>query len=191
MKKTVLTFGLISGAIISVLMLLTVPFIDQIGFDRGLIVGYTSMVLAFLLVFFGIRSYRENVGGGYISFGRALGVGLLIMLIACACYVITWEIVYFNFLPDFADKYTNYMIEQARSSGASADQIAKQVEELKQFKTWYDNPFINVAFTFLEPLPVGLVMTLISALILRKRRQDLQNEQDQVKENPVQHVNPV
>ena len=191
MKKTVLTFGLISGAIISVLMLLTVPFIDQIGFDRGLIVGYTSMVLAFLLVFFGIRSYRENVGGGYISFGRALGVGLLIMLIACACYVITWEIVYFNFLPDFADKYTNYMIEQARSSGASADQIAKQVEEMKQFKTWYDNPFINVAFTFLEPLPVGLVMTLISALILRKRRQDLQNEQDQVKENPVQHVNPV
>jgi len=191
MKKTVLTFGLISGAIISVLMLLTVPFIDQIGFDRGLIVGYTSMVLAFLLVFFGIRSYRENVGGGYISFGRALGVGLLIMLIACACYVITWEIVYFNFLPDFADKYANYMIEQARSSGASADQIAKQVEELKQFKTWYDNPFINVAFTFLEPLPVGLVMTLISALILRKRRQDLQNEQDQVKENPVQHVNPV
>ena len=191
MKKTVLTFGLISGAIISVLMLLTVPFIDQIGFDRGLIVGYTSMVLAFLLVFFGIRSYRENVGGGYISFGRALGVGLLIMLISCACYVITWEIVYFNFLPDFADKYANYMIEQARSSGASADQIAKQVEELKQFKTWYDNPFINVAFTFLEPLPVGLVMTLISALILRKRRQDLQNEQDQVKENPVQHVNPV
>jgi len=191
MKKTVLTFGLISGAIISVLMLLTVPFIDQIGFDRGLIVGYTSMVLAFLLVFFGIRSYRENVGGGYISFGRALGVGLLIMLIACACYVITWEIVYFNFLPDFADKYANYMIEQARSSGASADQIAKQVEEMKQFKTWYDNPFINVAFTFLEPLPVGLVMTLISALILRKRRQDLQNEQDQVKENPVQHVNPV
>ena len=191
MKKTVLTFGLISGAIISVLMLLTVPFIDQIGFDRGLIVGYTSMVLAFLLVFFGIRSYRENVGGGYISFGRALGVGLLIMLIACACYVITWEIVYFNFLPDFADKYANYMIEQARSSGASADQIAKQVEEMKQFKTWYDNPFINVAFTFLEPLPVGLVMTLISALILRKRRQDLQNEQDRVKENPVQHVNPV
>src|SRR5215216_8002011 len=111
MKKIVLTFGLISGALLSAMMLATVPFIDQIGFDRGVIVGYTTMVLAFLLVFFGIRSYRENVGGGYISFGRALGVGLLIMLISCVCYVVTWEIVYFNFMPDFAEKYANYAIE--------------------------------------------------------------------------------
>src|SRR4051794_23354067 len=100
MKKTVLTFGLISGAIISALMLATVPFMHKIGFNRGLIIGYTTMVLAFLLVFFGIRSYRENIGDGQISFGRALSVGLLIMLISCVCYVVTWEIVYFNFLPN-------------------------------------------------------------------------------------------
>jgi Protein of unknown function (DUF4199) len=175
-KKTVLTFGLISGAISSALMLATVPFMHKIGFNRGLIIGYTSMVLAFLLVFFGIRSYRENVGNGQISFGRALSVGLLIMLISCVCYVVTWEIVYFNFLPDFADQYANWMIQNARASGASAEQIAKQVEEMKNFKTMYNNPLINVAFTFLEPLPVGLIMTLISALILRKSgRQDLQD----------------
>src|SRR5829696_1301236 len=120
MKKIVLTFGLISGAIISLLMVATIPFIDQIGFDRGMIVGYTAMVVAFLLVFFGIRSYRENIGNGYISFGRALGVGFLIMLISCLCYVITWEIVYFNFMPDFADKYTNHVIEKARASGATS-----------------------------------------------------------------------
>ena len=179
MKKTVLTFGLISGAIMSALMLATVPFMHKIGFDRGLIIGYTSMVLAFLLVFFGIRSYRENIGGGQISFGRALGVGFLIMLISCVCYVVTWEIVYFNFLPDFGDQYANYMIQNARASGASAEQIAKQVEEMKNFKTMYDNPLINVAFTFLEPLPVGLIMTFISALILRKsRKQNLQDLQD-------------
>lgn len=179
MKKTVLTFGLISGAVISAFMLATVPFMHKISFNRGLILGYTGMVLAFLLVFFGIRSYRENVGEGRISFGRALGVGLLIMLIACACYVITWEIVYFNFMPDFAEKYANYMIESARASGASPEQIAKQVEEMKNFKTMYDNPLINVAFTFLEPLPVGLIMTLISALILRKsRKQNLQDLPD-------------
>jgi Protein of unknown function (DUF4199) len=191
MKKTVLTFGLISGAIISALMLATVPFMHKIGFNRGLIIGYTTMVLAFLLVFFGIRSYRENIGDGQISFGRALSVGLLIMLISCVCYVVTWEIVYFNFLPNFAEEYANFMIEHARSSGASAEQIAKQVEEMKNFKAMYDNLFINVAFTFLEPLPVGLIMALISALILRKRRQDLQNDQDKVKDNPVSHVNPV
>ena len=185
MKKTVLTFGLISGAISALLMLVTVPFIDKIGFDRGVIVGYTGMVLSFLLVFFGIRSYRENVGDGYISFGRALSVGLLIMLISCLCYVVTWEIVYFNFLPDFGDKYANYMTEKARASGASAEQIATQLEEMKKFKAMYDNPLINAALTFLEPLPVGLIMTLISAFILRKRRPDLQNYADEVKENPV------
>ena len=179
MKKTVLTFGLISGAISSVLMLATMSSIDRIGFDRAVIVGYTTMVLSFLLVFFGIRSYRENIGEGRISFGRALGVGLLIMLVSCICYVLTWELVYSHFFPDFGEKYANYMVESARASGASAEQIAKQVEEMKQFKIMYDNPLINAALTFLEPLPVGIIMTFISALILRKnRRQDLQDLQD-------------
>jgi len=169
MKKTVLTFGLISGAIISVLMLATVPFAHQIGFSRGLIVGYTTMVLSFLLVFFGIRSYRENVGNGRISFGRALSVGLLIMLISCAFYVITWEFIYFFLMPDFLDKYSAFVVENMRATGASAEQINQQTAEMKQFQVLYANPFVNVAFTLLEPLPVGLVMTLISALILRKR----------------------
>src|SRR4029453_8305801 len=100
MKKIVLTFGLISGAILSAMMAATVPFVDKIGFDKGMIIGYTTMILSFLLGFFGVRSYRENVGNGEISFPPALGVGLLIMVIASACYVATWEIVYFKFLPD-------------------------------------------------------------------------------------------
>ena len=176
MKKIVLTFGLISGALLSAMMVATLPFIDQIGFDRGVVVGYTTMVLAFLLVFFGIRSYRENVGNGQITFGRALGVGLLIMTIASICYVITWEIVYFNFLPDFGDKYAAYLIEKARAAGASPEEIARQTEEMKKFKAMFENPLYNAAFTFLEPLPVGIPMTLISAFILKKRRR--QNLED-------------
>jgi len=170
MKKTVLTFGLISGVIICVLMLATLPFAHQIGFSRAMIVGYTTMVLSFLLVFFGIRSYRENVGNGRISFGRALGVGVLIMLITCAFYVITWEFMYFFLMPDFLKEYSAYMVENMRASGASVEQINRQVEEMKQFQVLYSNPLINAAFTLLEPLPVGLVMTLISALILRTRK---------------------
>src|SRR3977135_128299 len=101
MKKIVLTFGLISGAVAAVLMFTTMLFADRIGFDRGLIVGYTTIVVSLLLVPFGIRSYRENVGGGQITFGRAFAVGILITLISCVFYVVTWEIVYFNFLPGF------------------------------------------------------------------------------------------
>ena len=71
MKRVVLTFGIISGIVSAGLMLSFIPFIDKIGFDKGFILGYSAIVLSFLLVFFGIRSYRENVGGGQISFGKA------------------------------------------------------------------------------------------------------------------------
>ena len=83
MKKTVITFGLISGAISSGLMLCSTGLLDRIGFDRGYIVGYTSIVLSFLLVYFGIRSYRDNVSDGHVSFGKAFGVGICITLISC------------------------------------------------------------------------------------------------------------
>ncbi len=116
---------------------------DRIGFDKGVIVGYTGIVLSFLLVFFGIRSYRENVGGGQITFGRALSVGLLITLISSACYVVTWEIVYFNLMPDFAEKYTNYMVEQLRASGASQQVIDAKLQEMNSMKAWYDNPLVQ------------------------------------------------
>jgi len=169
MRKTVLTFGLIAGGLLALMMSATVPFIDRIGFDKGEIIGYTTMVLAFLLVFFGVRSYRENVCGGQISFPRAFLVGILIVAVASICYVIAWEIVYFNFIPDFAEKYANHLIAKLQASGASQQKIDAQLQELKNFKAIYSNPLYNVAFTFLEPLLVGVPVALISALILRKR----------------------
>ena len=169
MKKTVLTFGLIGGAIMAAMMFATLPFMDKIGFDKGAIVGYTGMILAFMLVFFGIRSYRENVSDGHITFGRAFAVGILITLVACACYVVAWEILYFKFMPDFVEKYSSYVIEKARASGATQQAIDAQLQQMKSFKQMYDNPFINAAITFTEPFPIGLIVTLISAAILRKK----------------------
>ena len=169
MKKTVLTFGLIGGAIMAAMMFATLPFVDKIGFDKGEIVGYTTMILAFMLVFFGIRSYRENVSGGQITFGRAFAVGILITLVACVCYVVAWEILYFNFMPDFGDKYASYMIEKVRASGANQQVIDAKLQQMNSFKAMYDNPFINAAITFAEPFPIGLLVTLISAAILRKK----------------------
>ena len=169
MKKTVLTFGLIGGVMIAAMISATVPFHDKIGFDKGVIVGYTTMVLAFMLVFFGIRSYRENVSDGRITFGRAFAVGILITLIICVFYVIAWEIIYFKFMPDFADKYGSYILEQARASGASQQVIDAKVQEMKSLKALLDNPLINAALAFTEPFPIGLLVTLISAAILRKK----------------------
>ncbi len=171
MKKTILTFGLISGVLISVMMAATIPFADRIGFDRGAYVGYTTMVLAFLLVYFGIRSYRDNDGDGTITFAKGFGVGASIMLIACVFYVLTWEIMYFKFMPDFMDKYSAYEVAKMQASGASAAAVQAQIQQLKHYTELYNHVLYNSAMTFLEPLPVGLLITLVSAAILRKKAQ--------------------
>ena len=171
MRKIVLTFGLIAGAVLSALMLIALQFQDQIGFDRGAIVGYTSMVLAFLMVFFGVKSYRDNVSGGNVTFGRAFKVGLLITAVATICYVATWELVYYQLAPDFMDKYAAYAMEQAKKSGATEAQLAEQQKRMTDFAEMYQNPLVNIAFTALEPLPVGMVFTLVTAGVLGRRRQ--------------------
>lgn len=172
MKRTVWTFGLISGAILSVVMLVSMRFQDAIGFDRAEVIGYTSMVLSFLLVFFGVRSYRETVGNGSLSFGRALAVGALISLIACLCYVATWELVFYKLSPDFLEKYQAYTIERVKASGSSQAEIDKKIADARKFTELYQNPMFNAAVTFLEPLPVALVFTLVSAGVLRRRPRD-------------------
>ena len=170
MRKIVLTYGLIAGAILSVMMLVTIPFQDRIDFDKGAVIGYTTMVIAFLMIFFGVRSYRDNVAGGSVGFGRALGVGLLIAVIASTCYVATWQFIYYRLTPDFMDKYSAYTIEKARKSGATDATIAARTKEMAEFSEMYKNPLINVAFTFLEPLPVGVVFALVTAGVLCRRR---------------------
>ncbi|MDB4947713.1 MAG: hypothetical protein JWM27_362 [Gemmatimonadetes bacterium] len=170
MRRTVLTFGLIAGAIMSVMMVLTIPLMDHVEAGRSEIIGYTTMVLAFLMVFFGVRSYRDNVAGGSVGFGRAFAVGLLITLIACVCYVVTWEIISHTVMTDFVDKYAAAVLAKARASGASQQELAATVRQMADFKKMYSNPFINVAFTFIEPFPVGLVFTLVCAGILSRKR---------------------
>jgi hypothetical protein len=93
MQKTILTFGVISGTLISIWMVIGMIFHDAIGFDKAEVLGYTSMVLSFLLIFFGVRSYRDNVAGGSLSFGRAFKVGALIALVASIMYVATWQVM--------------------------------------------------------------------------------------------------
>ena len=174
MRKIVLTFGLIAGAILSAMMVITLPFHDQIGFDKSLIIGYTTMVLAFLMVFFGVKSYRDNVAGGNVTFGRAFTVGLLITAVASVCYVATWEVVYYRFAPDYLEKYGAYTVEKMRKSGASDAEILAKTKEMAEFSETYKNPLVNIAYTLLEPLPVGILFTLVTAGVLsRKRRPEV------------------
>jgi hypothetical protein len=171
MRKIVLRFGLASGAILVALAMIMMPLClsGTLDFDHSEILGYSSMVLSFLLVFFGIRSYRDTVAGGAIGFGKAFQVGILITLITCAMYVLAWEIAYFNFFPNFLDQYSAHVLAKMRSTGASEAAIRETTTQMAGLAKHYKNPFFNSAVTFMEVFPVGLIMTLISAAILRRK----------------------
>jgi hypothetical protein len=169
MKKTVLTFGLISGLMISVLMGGSLVLANKIGSGHSMVLGYTMMVASFLLIYFGIRSYRDNNLGGQISFGRAFACGILIALITCVCYVAMWEILYFNFMPHFMDSYWAAQIRKVQSSGLDPATTAAQVAAIEHSQQLYQSPIVNIAYTFMEPLPVGLLISLLSAAILRRK----------------------
>src|SRR3954470_2443375 len=109
MKRIVLRYGLIAGAVMSAMMIATVPFMERLDMSVSMVIGYTTMVVAYLMVYFGVRAYRDEVLGGTIGFGRAFQVGILITLIACVCYVATWEVIYYRFFPDFGEKYAAHV----------------------------------------------------------------------------------
>lgn len=168
MKKTVLTFGFLGGALSAAFIFATMPFAERIGFDRMLVVGYTTIVISMLFVYFGIRSYRDNVLGGTITFGRGFNVGLLITLITCACYVAAWLVLYYTVMNDFGDKYAAHLVEGVRAAGGSQAEIEATMRQGEEMNKMLQNPLINAAVTFTEPFPVGLLVTLISAAVLRK-----------------------
>ncbi len=169
MRKTVLSFGLLSGALSIAIMLATLPFIYGHRLETADVLGYTGMVLSALMVFFGIRAYRENAAGGRLSFARGLRVGLLITLVSCASYALAFELVYFQVAPDFGDTFSACMVERVRAAGGSPDELATAASQAETLKRLYDDPLTNAALSFATSFPIGLVATLMSAGILRKR----------------------
>lgn len=169
MRRIVFKHGLLAGLIMAASLAIVLPFSDRLGFTGGAVVSYATMVAAFLLVFSGVRAYRDEVAGGVLGFGRALGVGALIVLVASAVYTAAWEVVYYTALPDFAAQYAAHELAKLTAAGATAAQLAAKRAELARFAENYRNPLYNVAMTMLEPLPVGLAMALVAAGVLRRR----------------------
>jgi Protein of unknown function (DUF4199) len=170
MKKIVIVNGLIAGAITAGMFLITMGLYHKEGnFDGGMWFGYASMLLAFSLIFVAIIRYRDKYNNGAISFGKAFRIGLYITLIASTIYVVTWLIDYYVFIPDFAEKYAASMIDKLKAGGASVAEIAKHTKEMNSFKEMYKNPLFVILFTYIEILPVGLLLSLIASLILKRK----------------------
>ena len=170
MTRIVLIFGLISGAIAASLMwlLIAVQNGGLVDIEHGMTLGYATMIIALSLVFFGIKSYRDN-HGGRITFLKGLQVGILISLVCAVCYAGSWELYYRGSGQEFLQKYTAHYIDQMKNSGSSDAEVAKTEAEMARFAEMYKNFFVRFGFTLIEILPVGFIVTLISALLLRRR----------------------
>jgi hypothetical protein len=173
MKKTVLIYGVIAG-LISTSLFLGLMLLGKADHDfkNGMIYGYTLMILAFSFIFVATKITRDKYDGGVISFGKGFRIGLYITMIASTIYVIVWLIDYYFFIPDFAEKYSAHVIETLKASGASQAEIAKQTAEMAKFSEMYKNPFFNALITYSEIVPVGLIVSLISAFALKRKRKE-------------------
>ncbi len=153
MRKIIVTFGLISGAISSLMMIVVVTFGGRIGFDRGAIIGNTSIVLSFLMVYFGIRTYRDNIGNGQITFLKAFAVGLSITLISCIIYVVTWEVIYYNFIPGFWDAYGAHLVQKLTASGASPAAVQEKLRAGQKIQRAVQKPILQCSAHVHSSLP--------------------------------------
>jgi hypothetical protein len=169
MKKTVLVYGLVSGVLAAVMMLAATRYILAKELGTADLIGYSSVVLAALFIFFGVRSYRRNVGGGKLTFRRGFLVGLGITLVTSAVYLATFQVLYYGIHPGIQEVYAECMIERAREAGASPEELEAKEAQARQIVGLYENPLANIALTLMEPLPVGLVLSTLSAAVLRKR----------------------
>ncbi len=173
MKRTIFTYGIISGLIIAALMAATIPFASKDNMNMGMVIGYTTMLIAFSLIFFAVSSYKKNHNLSALGFKKTFQIGISISIISSLFYVVTWLIIFYNFMPDFMTDYINHQIAAMEKAGASAKEINSYRTQQLQFAENYKNPFFNAAITFTEIFPVGLLMTLIAATIehFRKKRQ--------------------
>lgn len=171
MLRSILKYGLIAGLIVGGFEFGTVAaFSGMPPLKYGMLVGYTTMLIALSAVFVGIKQHRDVDRGGVIGFWPAFAVGVGISFIAGLFYVAAWEAVQVATHMDFAGSYAKAMIESAKAKGASAEALAKLSADMATFKVQYADPMFRLPMTFVEIFPVGVLVTLISAGLLRNSR---------------------
>ena len=172
MKRNVLIYGLIIGTILAINMIFMVSrMYSNPGFKGNDVIGYTSMVVMFSLIFFGVKNYRNRQLNGNISFGKAFKAGFLIAFVGSSIYVLAWLFYYYLFVPDFIDIYTGHVLKNCSPSDLDA-----KTKEMANFKEMYKNPIFVVLITYSEVLPVGLIVALISSLLLKRKNRSMENQ---------------
>ena len=171
MKKIILINGLISGVIVACMGLFSAAGCDgNSDFSNGsMILGFAVMLLAFSLNYVGIKNYRDKYNGGVITYGRALVLSLYMCLIGSTIYVVAWMIDMYAFMPDWIDRYSAHTLKAASDAGASAEELASKAKEMEFYVNAYKSPIGVALITYLEILPMGILVSLIIALVVRRK----------------------
>ena len=169
MKKVILIFGIIAGIIVSAMLFISMAG-GSMDFENGELLGYATMIIALSTIFFGIKTCRDKYLNGSIRFGRAFLMGLYISLVASTMYMASWMIIINTYGADFMDEYYQYSVEKLKNSGEEQQEIDLQIQQMEEYKELYKSPVVQIGVTYLEILPVGLLISLISATILRRRK---------------------
>jgi hypothetical protein len=168
MKKAIFRSGVFSGLLMSAFMAGTMPIVDKIGYSNAELLGYLGMIIGFMPIFFGVRKFRDKENNGAIAFGRAASMAMLAALVAGLFYVATWLIIYYS-QPDMMTNMAAHAMAQLKAAGRSQQEIDAAMKQMQNMMDMYKNPFVNAAITFTEPLPVALIFSLITALIIKKQ----------------------
>ena len=169
MKKTILTFGGISGLVIALFIIVISLLAGKYPSLENAYVGYSAQIIAFAFIFVGVKNFRDKFNQGTVSFGKAFRIGLGITVIAATVYVLVWLVEFYAFIPDFMDKYAAHMVKDVKDSGVSQAIADKKIAQINSMKEMYRNPLFVILLTYAEVLPVGLIISLLTALILKRR----------------------
>ena len=169
MKKIIFTFGIVIGAILATNAIIHMNMMysnpDYKGND---VIGYATLVIIFSLIYFGVRNYRNNYLDGKINFLQAFKTGALICFVASTVYVIFGLLYYYFFAPDFIDVFTDYMIRNS-----APDEVEATTAQMANFKEMYKNPLFAILITYMEVLPIGMIVALFSAFMVKNNNKEL------------------
>ena len=169
MFSNILKYGLIAGVVVGGLMFVNFTIVGgEHNFEYGMVIGYATMLVALTAVFMGIKRHRDRELGGVIRFWPAFGMGVAMSVIAGVLYSLSWEASQAVTGGDFMASYSSFVLEQARAEGKSAADIAALAKQMAEFKVQYANPWFRLPMTFSEVFPVGVLVSLVSAALLRK-----------------------
>jgi len=166
MQKIALTYGILSGTITIVTLILGLVVSDGSSFLSSELFGYLTMLVALSMIFISIKRYRDQELGGVIRFLPAFAMGLAIAVIAGVIYTLVWELYSMSTNYAFIDAYVNSAIEAKKAAGLTADKLAQDIAALEEIRSNYGKIYYRMPMTFLEIFPVGLIIAILSAALL-------------------------